>query len=736
MRMFCKVSFVCLFLWFIDSSQTEKGLTALLPEQKSRTSLSKCGQQKNVQGPGGNVSMVNYCQPHNPSPECKNKPPSPDVDLTAPQNTLYDSEMEITVVDSVADIVTVQTKPKEKCKDYQTRTRENRAAKSRESIVLNYDDATVESSCLKDTTANMPTSCGTQFQTSAHTYTSSNEEESLPQQAEPLHEDEESVTARRKTHVTSRYTKGNRRLNSQKHTAGYTDTRQTHVISPHESSLISTTDDLDDYFIDQAVQSQRRSKDVSYDCNVSKDKDTESKAEMQKPQNSSENCRKTYEIQPKSRPQSRKTKPSSLSVDQSIKESSELIDVPADIKEISVQTVKRQSKQPTRSLSQTEECNTVRNRGTYVIHPGQMSACSDLLNPTLDTATNITSGETANAVTLERIHDAQCTSGMIERQQSEQEVSQIPEKGSRVCDENLLENSSDRSLIATKAKKPKILMKERKKNFTTKESASGIKRHKYSSTQIADILPKEIPVPDDNTKKNSTSTNVLQEVTEGLDSSVLEEAFMDEPVIETEDTNSTHVRHSGHNNDLDTINGVGRNLKDVSVKHHSIQNHRSKCRETYVVSSNGRSQLKEKENVDVFSTSVENLIANRESRISLFANKNFVPHQSSDSQAIRRKAEQLRQKHSGLFSEDRPPWESLDFSSSESFNDDIPDSPVTNQKDSQEILSQTMDIYEEPGWNVSHHSPGNFTYTLYIYMLYTLYNIYIYYLDYVHISNF
>ncbi|MCJ8732572.1 hypothetical protein PDJAM_G00212980 [Pangasius djambal] len=697
-----------------DSSQTEKDLTGLLPEQKNRTSLSSCGQQKKAQGPSGNVSMVNDGQPHSSSPKSKDKPPGPEVDHTAPQNTLYDSEMEITVVDNGAEIVTVQTKPKKNSKDDQRRTRENSessSARSRESIVLNYDEAAVESSCLKDTTANasMRTSCETQLHTSTHTFACNSEEESLPQRVEPPTEEEESVTARRKTHVTSRYTKNNRRLNSQKHVAGYTDTRQTYVISPHESSFTSPSDELDDYFSDQEVQNQRRSKEILNYCNVSRDKGTESEAEMLKPRNNSANSRKTYVIPRISRPQSRKTKVSSFSMDQCVKENAELTDVHNDVKEISVHSEKRQSKQSTRSLSQTEQCNTLRNRGTYVIHTGQMSACGDLLNHTLDTHANVTSGETANAMTLESTHDAQCTSGMTEGQQSEQEVSQVHENGSflkhsrAASDENLLENSP---VGRTKAKKPKtMVMKERKKNIAARENASGKRRrHKSSSTQIGDILPKEIPVPGDNIKKTSTSTNVLQDVTEGL-SSALEEAFMDEPVIETEDTNSTHVRHFDHNDDLDTVKDIGMNSKDVSPKHRNIQDHKSKCRETYSVLSNFNSQLEGKENVLLFSSNEESLTANRESEISFVTDRTVVPYHDSDSQSTPRKAEQLRQKHSGLFSEDRPPWESLDFGSTGSFTYDNPDSPVTNQKDSQEISSRTMDIYEESGWNVSHQSP-------------------------------
>lgn len=691
-------------VWFIDSSQTKKVLTTLLPEQKNRIGLSKCGQWKNTRGPSGNMLTVNDFQPHCSSPKCKDKPPSPEVDHTAPQNSLYDSEMEITVVDSVANIVTVQTKSKENRKDDQRRTSENSEScseSSRQSIVPNYDEATVESSCKKD----MRTSCQKHHQGRAHTFTSSNEEESLLQQVGALHEEEESVTACRKTHVTSRYTKSNRRLISQKQITGYTDARQTYIISPNESSFISTTDDLDDYFSDQEVQNQRRSKKTLNDINVSKDKSIESEAEMLKPQNNSTNSRKTYEIPHMSRPQSRKTKASYFSMDQNVKESAELIDVHTDVKEISVNVEKQQSKQSARSLSQTEECNSLRKRGTYVIHTGQMSACSDLLNHTSDIHTNITSGKTTNAMNFESTHDAQCTSEMAEGRLSEQEVFRIHENRRAVCDEYLLNSSCHSPRGHTKTKKPKtVVVKEQKKNFSTRENASGKRRHKCRSIQIGDILPKEIPVPGEDIKKNSTSTNVLQEVKDGLNTSALEEAFMDEPVIETGDTNNTHVRHSEHNDDLNTINDFGRNLKAVGPKCHNVQNNSSKCRETRVVLSNGKSQLKGKENILVYSSNEKSFIANRENGIAFVANRTFVPHQASDNQSTPRKAEQLRQKHSGLFSEDR---ETIDFGSTESFTYDNPDSPVTNQEESQEISSRAVDLYEESGWNVSHQSPGN-----------------------------
>ncbi|KAK2850043.1 hypothetical protein Q7C36_008826 [Tachysurus vachellii] len=686
-----------------DSSQTEKAVTAPLPETKKRTSVYKCGQKRNVQDTGGNVPMANDGQPHRSSPKSKDKSPSPDVHHIAPQNPLYDSEMEITVVDNVAEIITVQTKPKKNFKHDQRGTRESgesSSARVTESIVLNSEEAAVDLSHLKDPTANASTrmSCETQLPTSTYTFTGSNEEESLPQR-EPVHEEEESVTARRKTHITSRYTKSNKRLNSQKLIAGYTNTRQTYVISPHESSFISTSNDLDDYF---SEQNHRMSKNNLSDSKVSEDKGTESEAEVLKPLNNSANSRKTYIVPYKPRLQNRKTKVSSFSTDQSVKEIAEFTDAHTDVLENQIHSEKPQSKQSAQSFSQTEECITPRNRGTFVIHTAQMSAFCDLNHP-LDSHMNVTSGETTNAKTLESTRDAQCTSGVTERQQAEQEVSHKEENGSflhsqTICDENILENSSDHSQMAhSKAKKPKKTVMKESKNVATRENALGKrKRPKYSSTQIADILPKEIPVPGDNTKRNSTTSKVLQEVTDGFNSSALEEAFMDEPVIETGDTNGTHVRHFDHNDDIDI------SLKDVSPKQHNIQNHKSKCRETYVVLSDCYSQLKGKENVLVFSSNEENVPANRESENCFVTDRRFVLCHKNDSQSTPKKAEQFRQEHSGLFFEDRPPWESLDFASTGSI---ISDSPVKIQKDSQELSSRSMDIYEEPGWNMTQQSP-------------------------------
>ncbi|GAA6108172.1 uncharacterized protein sgo2 [Tachysurus ichikawai] len=676
-----------------DSSQTEKAVTAPLPETKKRTSVYKCGQKRNVQDPGGNVPMANDGQPNRSSPKSKDKSPSPDVHHTASQNHLYGSEMEITVVDNVAEIITVQTKPKKNFKHDLKQERgtresgESSSARVRESIVLNSEEAAVESSHLKDPTANASKrmSYETQLQTSTHIFTGSNEEESLPQWVEPVHEEEESVTARRKTHITSRYTKSNKRLNSQKPIAGYTNTRQTYVISPHESSFISTSDDLDDYF---SEQNHRMSKNNLSDSKVSEDKGTESEAEVLKPQNSSANSRKTYIVPYKQRLQNRKTKVSSFSADQSVKERAEFTDARTDVQKNQIHLEKPQSKQSAQSFSQTEECITPRNRGTFVIHTAQM---------------NVTSGETTNAKTLESTRDAQYTSGVTKRQQAEQDVSHKEENGSvlhsqTICDENILEISSDHSqMVHSKAKKPKTTVMKESKNVATRENASGKKRRpKYSSIQIADILPKEIPVPGDNTKRNSTTSKVLQEVTDGFNSSALEEAFMNEPVIETGDTNGTHVRHFDHNDD------IAISLKDVSPKHHNIQNHKSKCRETYVVLSDCYSQLKGKENVLVFSSNEENVPANTESENCFVTDRRFVLCHKNDSQSTPKKAELLRREHSGLFFEDRPPWESLDFASTGSI---ISDSPVKIQKDSQEISSRSMDIYEEPGWNMTQQSP-------------------------------
>ncbi|XP_053352725.1 uncharacterized protein sgo2 [Clarias gariepinus] len=683
-----------------DSSQTEKEFTALLSRQNNRTSLSNFDQQKNVHGPSANVSSMNDSQTHGSSPKSKVKLPSPEINYTASQNTLSDSEMDITEVDNVAEIVTVQTKPKKISMDYQRRTsevRESCSARSRENV-FKYNEAAVESYLQlsqEDTTKNtsMQSSCETQPQISTQIFTSSNDKEPV----ESLNEREESVTARRKTHVTSRYTKSNRQ--SQKHIAGYTNTRQTYVISPHECSNISSSDDLDDFFSDQEVQNQRRSNNILYSLNVPWGKGTESEAEIPKLQNNCVDSRKTYVISHKSKPQSRKTKVSSFSMDQSLKDPAEFNEVYTDVKQISVHTEKHQSKQSAQSLSQTEECNTQRNRETYEIHTGLRSLNSDPLNHTLDIHATIRSKETTNARDLAMTCDTQCTLEVIEGQQLEKEVSYIPgslfEQPRPLYDENASSHSPVTNIKAKKPKtKPKVI-KERKQNFTTRENASGKKRgHKYSSTQNFDILPKVIPIPDENIKKNSTSSNILQEHAEGVKSSVFKEALMEAPVVETGDRNRTNEQVD-HNSALCSINDVGMNLGDVSPTLHNIQNCKDKCRKTYVL-SNCNSQLKK--NVLDFSNNEESFIKNGESEIS------FVCFDDRGNESTPRRAGQL-QKENGLFSEERPPWESLDFGSTGIFTCDDPDSPVTNHKDSEEMSSRIMDIYEEPGSNVSHQSP-------------------------------
>ncbi|TSM68912.1 Shugoshin 2 [Bagarius yarrelli] len=693
-----------------DSCQTEKDATALLPEPNNKSSLSTCGEERNVQCPGGNVTVVNSSQPRSSLPKPEDKPRSPEVDHAAPQNPLYDSTMEITLVDNNAEIITVQTNPKKTCEDDQKRMKENESfsASGRESIVLNHHKAAVEPSNLKYTTVNtsMQTSCETQLKTCTNPSDSSRKEECIPQWVEPVHEGEESVAARRKTHVTSRNGKSIRRVNSQKLSAGYTDSRQTYVISPHVSSFVSAGDDLDDYFSEQKVGNQTRNKENLHNLNVSKVKSTEKNAEMLKTQSNSTNSRKTYVILHKSKPQSRKTKVSSLTMDLSVQESAEYTDVHGDMQEKQVHAETAQSKQSTQSLPKRDECFMVKNRGTYVIHTAQMSACSENSNQSLDIHANVISAETPSAITMETSPDVQRTSRMTEGQQLEQEVSLIQDTrdflkcSQTISDDVFLENSSDRSsAVHTKEKEPKkTVMKERKKNIAVRDNASGKKRRlKYSANQNLDILPKEIPLPDGNLKK--ISSNVLERESGKFNSSALEEAFMDEPVVETGDTDKSCVGQSNDKDDSDT-DDIGVNMKKVNSKRHNIQYHKSKCRETFVVASDCNSHINGKENN--FGSTEKSLPTDfhKESEISFEKDAEFVPCPERNGQSTPRKAEQLR--HSELFSEDRPPWESLDFGSTESL---VSDSLVTIQKDSQNISSKTIDIYEEPGWDMPQQPP-------------------------------
>ncbi|XP_036421570.1 shugoshin 2 isoform X2 [Colossoma macropomum] len=715
-----------------DASQSEKDVNELLPELRNTTSPSKCVEQEPVLTTAVNVSAPNANLLRHSLVKSTDKLPSPDKDHATPQNTLYDSEMEMTVVDNVAEIVTVQTKLKQSCDDDQ-----GRCGKSNESCLLNNRESTmssnretpVESTPLNNMSVILPVEASSESQDqtriSAGSLTVTNEEERLQEQVETLYEATELVTARRKTHVTSRNAKSNKRTyNSQKHTDGNLDTRKTYVVSSYSSNCVSGNNDLNDYFSDLEVSHNEKGRtQSSCDDIFSNGKHTEGEdvaRAMKELQKDGATHRKTFIMAYKSRPhKSRKTRDPSLSVDQNashVKESTHVVDSDADVMEISVQAEKHQSKMSAQSFSQAREPSAFKNRGTYVIHARKTPICSDILNDAIDIQEDASCGELANTRALEDNSSQYASSVLIESPQKEQEVSPVlanrslSQLAKASNDKHFVEKSYELSSIEhPKPKNPRTELntKVRKKNPAVREkrNASGKKRgQNCSSTQKVDILATELPGPVDsyNEQENGTSSTELQQSTLSQ-YSALGGCFRDAPRRKTGNANSIHSVNFDSCDDTGTVGDLDVGLKDMSSRLQKDEDIKSKCRETYVVSSNCN-LLKVKETSMVCNRSSEDsLLTNGDSYMSPVADeRTFIPLRSNDNQSTPRKTEHLRQKQSELFSEERPPWESLEIGSAEIFTCD---SPGTNHSPLPEISSQTVGVYEEPGWSMIHQSP-------------------------------
>ncbi|XP_062862017.1 shugoshin 2 [Trichomycterus rosablanca] len=712
-----------------DACQIEKDLSAVFPERR-KTSPLKRVQQEEVKTSRVNVFMVHDNQPHQSSPISKENPPSLETDHTAPQNTMYDSEMEITVVDTAAEIVTVQTKPRRHCENDEEEREDNRkisrSSSSRTASIVACNMESAEESChLKDVT--VIDSAETQLQESMSLCTSvcSSKNESLPQQPEPSYVPRESVTARRKTYGTSRSTKSNKRCNSQKITAGFSDPRKTYVVTPLSSNSISNSSDLDDFFSDTEVQSQRKSKNISSDGNFCKEKCIKVETETEKLQNEGTNLRKTFVVPDRSKPKrSRKTKVSSFHMDLfqdelHEQESAVLIDASSiddtgsttvpillnDFKEISIHKEKPKSKRSTRG----HQPNTMKSRATYVVSTSQNILCNDIVNETID----IHAEDTADNVLLEN--------KLTEEQQVEQDDSCMARNrsfsdNSMAVKEKHTENVSEMSTaghIKPKKLKTGEIKKVKKKNVTTRENAPGKRRGpKCSSTQ--NDMPTKIPVLSSSLKENCTSTNSSQLPLEESHCSAFEGGFVNESSPESEKTTTVHSRIFNLNKDWGTSYDTKVTSKAANPRHSrqtNTQDLKSKCRGTFVVMPSSNLPLTEKENTAPLNNSFEE---NEECETSRLSDRMFVPNQSHDSQSTPRKTDRLGQTQSELFDEERPPWESLDFGFSGSptcyspVNDDR-ESQATSQRrlDISQTMdtSHTMDIYEEPGYDTTHQSP-------------------------------
>ncbi|XP_016363786.1 shugoshin-like 2 [Sinocyclocheilus rhinocerous] len=288
--------------------------------------------------------------------------PSQERDSPAQQNTIYDSEMEVTLSDSAAEIVTVETNARRT-------SRVTEEHQEKKGLCLSEKDSVVISAKLDSPI---------EFSRSDYTSAVPNETTAVTQQCSPTVQNEvengqqtESITARRKTHVTSR-TKSSRRTGKRKEP--YPDPRKTYVISQDPPYDI-----FNNCFSDLELQNSERSKAIE---------NTSSKAVKNKAKEShaTQEPRRTFIVQDELRPQKiRKTKVLSLMMDHGLSDVHENVQSASSlcfestgtdvhVGETAVQ--KHKNKTPAHPLPQSEKCKTQKNRGTFVIQASQSFAAN------------------------------------------------------------------------------------------------------------------------------------------------------------------------------------------------------------------------------------------------------------------------------------------------------------------------------------------------------------------------
>lgn len=678
-------------------------MNELLPETRNTACPPKHVEQQHVLTTTRNVSAVND---HLCSVKNTETFPIPN-DQTIPQNTLYDSQMEMTMVDNIAEIATVQTKAKKRSEDNQ-----ETSLKSTESFFAERKStmsANVEMPAYLNMAVIPSVEAFSKVQ-NMNICSSSNEEEHLQEHVETLPGATESVATRRKTPVTSRNAKSKRTRESQKHTESHVDTRKTYEVSSH--SLNSVSSIHDDYFSDLEVQcKEKESEEMSCDVHFFDDKHAESEGGtciVTKPQNN----------RTKSRPKkSRETRVSSFSLDANascVKENTvhtpATVDTDAHVTEISMQAEDI-------PLSQTKEANTVKNRGTYIIHSRQTYMYGDILNDAVDLQ-DVSYGEiAANARELEPKNDSQRTCAplvLTEGAQLEQgDSSVLSNKSFRKHpsahnDKNPLENASKHPHVGqpeSKNPKTEVKVKARKKNAAGRDKNNAVRKRRgenRSSTQNADIFVTELwcPVDSYNQQESTSSCTAFPQSTRASQCSVLEACSRDAPRRQTGNADNIHSVDIEHSDDVGTINDFGKRMKGVSSRPQKNVAHKSKCRKTYVVPSCELFQAKE--NSMIFNRSSEDrLLPNEGGEISLVTDeRTFNPHRNSDNQSTPKTTKRVRQDPKDLLCEERPPWEDLDLACDSLYSDHSP---------SKEI-SRTVEKSEEPGWSSRHQSPGNSSY--------------------------
>ncbi|KAK7168956.1 hypothetical protein R3I93_005068 [Phoxinus phoxinus] len=585
----------------------------------------------------------------------------------AQQNTLYDSEMEMTVNDSAAEIVTVDTNARTSRVTEEHQEKKDLCLQGENSEhVSAEEDLPIEFS-RSDYTSAVPKELTTVTQQCSPTV-----------QNEVVNEhEEESITARRKTHVTSRCTKSSRRTCKRKEPNP--DSVKTYLISQDPSNDI-----FNDCFSDLELQNSEKRKTISLDGNISS-KAAKNKA---KESHATQEPRRTFIVRDELKPQkSRRTKVSSLMMDHSASYVHENVESAGTLWPETAGTDVQASESAVQVKEHKNKTLAQKNRGTFVIQPSQSfnspEGSQEVAPGTQMTAQNIGLDSIAqqhkepehisHEILKENSYHPECTQDVhISLVQKASECpSSVPGKAKKHRKEG-----------ANKKKNWNAAGKEKSKASTKKQNSCAANMDKNVSTERRDVIDFQ------NGAGYRSLSNTLQ--LPGI-SHCSEEDLRDEHNAETPE-----IRHPSSVDKLDQADHINMDPLNI-VLDQTSKAHESRCRKTYVISSSHESLNKEMTDSGASSrtsSSERHLLTNEtddvstDMNVSMFIKEKY--HSTSDSFS----------EHTDLqLTEERPPWETIEGYAEMLSVESSAHSPQP------EALSQTMNIYQDQDSELRHQAP-------------------------------
>ncbi|XP_026074059.1 uncharacterized protein LOC113053341 isoform X2 [Carassius auratus] len=616
--------------------------------------------------------------------------PSQESDSPAQQNTIYDSEMEVSISDTAAKIVTVETNARKTSRVTEEHQEKDLCLSEKGSEVISAKvDSPVESirsdytSAVSKETAPMTPQC------------------SLTVQIEVENEQQtESITARRKTHVTSRCTKSRSRTCKRKEPNP--DPRKTYVISQDPPNDI-----FKDSFSDLELQNSERNKAIE---------NTSSKAVKNKAKEShaTQEPRRTFIDQDELRPQkSKKTKVLSIMMDQSLSDvhenvqsASTLCLESAGTDEHIVETAvqKHKNKTAVHPLSQSEKCETQKNKGTFMIQasqllisrnsfmnetnkledPSRLEGLQEVISETQITPLDINSDNVAQQH-KEPEHDFHkiLTENTYHPECSQEANTSLVQKLSELMPSVTGKAKKQRNEGEDKIKKKNAVSREKPKALTKKQNSHPVSMDENVLTgrQYMNDLQ--------NGAGGSSLSNTLQ-LPVISHYSVSEEGFRDERNAVTLGISSVSSVDK-----LDQVDHINTDSFSINLDE-TNQALEDRCRKTYVVSSSHKSLIKEKTDSGASSDiSEHDLFTNEMDNVSSVMNRTMfvVEEFNVTSDGFSGHTNNLQ------FTEERPPWETLDGYTETLSDESSAHSPQPKTH------CQTMDIYQDQDSDLRHQAP-------------------------------